>query len=442
MAAKGSSIVVLVLVLTSLFTLPVHAGTPNQVSIDRVAFSDGTTITQYHNATLMWSPSKLNVTLSARQPGAYQVCLRSSPVGEKRTRTLSCAHHLFKDPGTASVPLAVDKHLNGTDGGRVLRVSVTDASGHELANWTRRVRVLARSGDFDGDGLSNGREVKLGTNVTSTDTDHDGLVDGAEVHTYHTSPRRADTDGDGLRDPTEINLDTNPNKSDTDGDGLPDGLEHKLGTDPKNKYGDADGNGILDSREVALGLNPTKADTDGDGIPDAVELELGTSPTNPWWSTWWFAGGAVGVILLAALLRRSAIAAALRTPIDALLGRETAAETADETADPPADVGDGNDADGTAGEPEIPAMAPPLSDEDRVREIIDEHGGRLRQGVLVEETDWSKSKVSRVLSRMADDDQITKIRVGRENVVMSSDALSDGSSSREDPSGREAMSDR
>jgi hypothetical protein len=53
----------------------------------------------------------------------------------------------------------------------------------------------------------------------------------------------------------------------------------------------------------------------------------------------------------------------------------------------------------------------------RVRRLLDEHGGRLPQSEIVERTGWSKSKVSRVLSAMAEDEQVRKIRLGRENLV-------------------------
>jgi hypothetical protein len=58
-----------------------------------------------------------------------------------------------------------------------------------------------------------------------------------------------------------------------------------------------------------------------------------------------------------------------------------------------------------------------LSDEDRVIELLDENGGRMKQVNIVEETDWSKSKVSMLLSEMADEGQISKLRVGRENII-------------------------
>ncbi|KAB1188528.1 MULTISPECIES: MarR family transcriptional regulator [Haloferax] len=58
-----------------------------------------------------------------------------------------------------------------------------------------------------------------------------------------------------------------------------------------------------------------------------------------------------------------------------------------------------------------------VTDEDRVRTLLQASGGRVRQKDVVTELDWSKSKVSRVLSRMEDDGTIEKLRLGRENVI-------------------------
>ncbi|PSQ13104.1 hypothetical protein BRC93_00140, partial [Halobacteriales archaeon QS_5_70_15] len=60
---------------------------------------------------------------------------------------------------------------------------------------------------------------------------------------------------------------------------------------------------------------------------------------------------------------------------------------------------------------------PVLTDEDRVRQLLRENGGRLQQGEFVERTDWSKSKVSRLLSGMEEDGEIEKIALGRENLI-------------------------
>ncbi|SIR60073.1 helix-turn-helix transcriptional regulator [Natronorubrum thiooxidans] len=58
-----------------------------------------------------------------------------------------------------------------------------------------------------------------------------------------------------------------------------------------------------------------------------------------------------------------------------------------------------------------------LTDEDRVIRLIRENGGRMKQVNIVEETGWSKSKVSMLLSEMEAEDTISKLRVGRENII-------------------------
>jgi uncharacterized membrane protein len=57
------------------------------------------------------------------------------------------------------------------------------------------------------------------------------------------------------------------------------------------------------------------------------------------------------------------------------------------------------------------------SDSDRVIDLLQSNGGRMKQVNIVDQTDWSKSKVSMLLSDMEEDGDITKLRVGRENIV-------------------------
>lgn len=75
----------------------------------------------------------------------------------------------------------------------------------------------------------------------------------------------------------------------------------------------------------------------------------------------------------------------------------------------------------TATEASAPEPTPPepaiMTDEERVVRLLESNGGRVRQGRIVEEFDWSKSKVSMLLSRMESDGTITKLRVGRENII-------------------------
>ncbi|MFC4450162.1 helix-turn-helix transcriptional regulator [Halorussus aquaticus] len=58
-----------------------------------------------------------------------------------------------------------------------------------------------------------------------------------------------------------------------------------------------------------------------------------------------------------------------------------------------------------------------LTDEDRIRELLTTYGGRMKQADVTEETDWSKSTVSRKLSKMEEKGLITRVQVGRGNLV-------------------------
>ncbi|ELY53627.1 helix-turn-helix transcriptional regulator [Natronolimnohabitans innermongolicus] len=58
-----------------------------------------------------------------------------------------------------------------------------------------------------------------------------------------------------------------------------------------------------------------------------------------------------------------------------------------------------------------------LSDEERVKRLLTQNGGRMKQAAIVNETGWSDAKVSQLLSEMDDDDEIEKLRIGRENLI-------------------------
>lgn len=62
-----------------------------------------------------------------------------------------------------------------------------------------------------------------------------------------------------------------------------------------------------------------------------------------------------------------------------------------------------------------PAVA--LTDEERVRELVETNGGRIRQSRIVDELGWSASKTSRVVGRMVDEGIIEKLQLGRENLL-------------------------
>lgn len=58
-----------------------------------------------------------------------------------------------------------------------------------------------------------------------------------------------------------------------------------------------------------------------------------------------------------------------------------------------------------------------VTNESQVVDILEQHGGQMKQADIVEALEWSKSKTSRVLSEMADEGTVEKLRLGRENVI-------------------------
>ncbi len=128
--------------------------------------------------------------------------------------------------------------------------------------------------DTDEDGLKDEQEGLIGTDPNKVDTDEDGLSDYIEVVMLGTDPLSAerdesgktdaekDTDGDGITNLKELELGTDPGLTDTDADGLSDGDEVNRGTNPINY--DTDGDGASDGAEVEIGTNPLVADASFD----------------------------------------------------------------------------------------------------------------------------------------------------------------------------------
>ncbi|WP_248908313.1 helix-turn-helix transcriptional regulator [Halocatena marina] len=327
-----------------------------------------------------------------------------------------------------------------------------------------REGIEPRNDDTDGDGLSDGEELKLPTALPNkSDTDGDGLSDGIEVNKYDSSPNEIDTDKDGLNDRVEVNVHgTKPHKADSDNDGLLDKAELKEhGSDPTTKHSDDDG--IPDQKEVNIwgtdpndvdsdsdGLNddvevngpthpnvpdtdgdgltdgeernqyhtrPDKVDTDGDGVNDADEIKAGTDPNgqklflfSPMEYPMETAVTIIGAFLAIGIGGRY-LWQRRNTP-------ESTHQVESEippTVSNPTPIKNVN-SDGEATETTV-VNREPLTDEDRIQQLLDESGGRLHQSEIVSQTGWSKSKVSRLLSRMEEDGLISKISVGRENLI-------------------------
>jgi outer membrane protein OmpA-like peptidoglycan-associated protein len=139
----------------------------------------------------------------------------------------------------------------------------------------------SKADDDDNDGLANGEEEALGTNLLNSDSDNDGLRDGDEVRVYRSNPLKADSDNDGLGDGDEVlQFKTNPVLPDSDLDSVSDKDELDGGTNPLS--GDSDTDGVPDPEEIAGGTNPVASDTDGDGLGDAEEKRVYlTDPLKP-----------------------------------------------------------------------------------------------------------------------------------------------------------------
>ncbi|WP_135821928.1 helix-turn-helix transcriptional regulator [Halostella litorea] len=173
---------------------------------------------------------------------------------------------------------------------------------------------------------------------------------------------------------------------DLDGDGLPNGKEVEQGLNLTDS--DVDMDGLSDGAEMEnYGTDPTDPDTDGDGLRDGLELQLGTDPTDGATVVKLTAGALVfGVGLIAGwvLYRRRS---------DEAPGAESEAES-DRADDEPL-----------------------ITDEQRVLQLLRENDGRMKQAAIVQETEWSKAKVSRLLSDMTENGEIEKLSIGRENII-------------------------
>ena len=171
--------------------------------------------------------------------------------------------------------------------------------------------------DTDGDGLTDGVEIAIGTDPNDADSDDDGALDGDEPNYADDTDGDGtinaldpDSDGDGILDGTELGFDcgnaatnpaagncvpdadggattTSPVNPDTDFGGVPDGVEdlnHNgqidgSETDPNDPSDDAvtdtDGDGLTDVEEIAIGTDPNDADSDDDGALDGQEAQPG-----------------------------------------------------------------------------------------------------------------------------------------------------------------------
>ncbi len=159
---------------------------------------------------------------------------------------------------------------------------------------------LDPAGDEDGDGLTNGQEVDIGTDPRKPDTDGDGLDDGLEVKVIGTDPKSDDTDKDGVTDGVEVvgtytdetitetgDITTAGHKAYTIESGTlkldkPISIKDFEGKTPANTHH----NPFTDKGDKIDALDPMN-DSDYDTKQNKTEKEEGTNPLNtkdrkPW----------------------------------------------------------------------------------------------------------------------------------------------------------------
>ncbi|MGB1698262.1 MAG: hypothetical protein ACPHK8_07670, partial [Thermoplasmatota archaeon] len=212
--------------------------------------------------------------------------LESSPTGAATAFDASSSTLTFTIPRTEFGELIPGQELTGF----TAFVQAYIIAGPASAAWNEqdtapdsgegKAYIIGSNGaagmDYDGDGLDDADEIRLGSDPTLTDSDGDGLTDGDEVNTYGTDPADPDTDKDNLNDGDEVAIGADPLNPDTDGDGIGDGNETG-----SPLLVDTDGDGLSDWEEMEEGTNANLPDSDNDGVGDKFEVDNGMDPMDP-----------------------------------------------------------------------------------------------------------------------------------------------------------------
>lgn len=286
----------------------------------------------------VWDSEPLDLRVNVRSSassGEKSLCARILDSNRHVVESLDCFE--WSTTGFRLIQLELDNWPADTNGTHYIEleyveeVTINDSTTSVVQDtYTAEVYVITKQGDLSDNGLTNAREVSLGTDFTKKDTSGNGLTDWEEVYRYGTDPLEADTTGDGFDDGTIARL------------GLPPSIPYII-------------HGVVFATTVGL----------------------------------------FGIAVAGLRLRQ-------------WLHNVSNGSQAEMSAANPSPAAQSSVA---------PSPTTPQSKEDEVFSILREHGGQMRQADLVDETEWSKATVSRLLSTLEENDRIEKIRVGRGNVV-------------------------
>lgn len=166
--------------------------------------------------------------------------------------------------------------------------SIRAARGELIVDKLPTVRYVPAPGEkeairfqytvFDGEFLSDRARVYIGRARSLNEAAADAAMLKRDTVSQHV--RTGDRDGDGLSDEREAALGTDPMLVDTDGDNIADGDELQLKIDPlqDDTKEDPDEDGLTTAFEIEIGTDHQNPDTDGDGLIDSLELTYRYDP--------------------------------------------------------------------------------------------------------------------------------------------------------------------
>lgn len=175
------------------------------------------TVLDHPGPPYVWQDEELTVnTTVTPDPNHEEYALCAVALNEDNVTVAEFGCEQFEVPTgtTETVSLNVTGWPSDATGSHRIELEFRSVPDGDAINETRTVPmyILEKDGDLSGDGLSNAREVELGTDFTRADTSGNGLTDWEEVNQYGTDPLEADTSGDGIDDGTIAAFGLNPNQ--------------------------------------------------------------------------------------------------------------------------------------------------------------------------------------------------------------------------------------